>query len=194
MRKSSVNRNTLETEVSIVLNLDGSGIKKINTGIKFYDHMLNQLAAHGFFDIEIDVKSLDMDPHHIVEDVSLTLGDAFKQALGHKKGINRYGWAMIPMDESLALCSIDLSGRPSSHYSAEIQEEKVSDFETILLKHFFNSFATGSLSTIHIKLLNGEDVHHKIEAMFKAFAKALNIACGINKEHSESLPSTKGII
>ena len=114
MRKSNAERKTLETEININLNLDGSGIKKIATGIKFFDHMLDQLASHGYFDIEIEVKSHDEDPHHIVEDVALTLGNAFKQALGDKKGINRYGWAIIPMDEALSLCSVDLSGRPFS--------------------------------------------------------------------------------
>lgn len=194
MRKSKVERKTLETEVTISLNLDGTGIKKINTGIKFYDHMLEQLAAHGYFDLEIDVISHDKDHHHILEDVALTLGSAFKQTLGDKKGINRYGWSVIPMDEALSLCSVDLSGRPTSCFVAKIEEECVSDFETILLKHFFASFAVGSLSTVHIKLLEGEDVHHKIEAIFKSFAKSLNIACAINEKHSDIMPSTKGTI
>jgi imidazoleglycerol-phosphate dehydratase len=194
MRKSSVERKTLETEVFVDLNIDGTGKKKISTGIKFFDHMLEQLAAHGYFDLEINVISHDKDTHHILEDVALTLGDAFKKALGDKKGINRYGYTLIPMDEALTMCSVDLSGRPFSNVDAPISEEKVSDFETVLVKHFFNSFSVASLSTVHIKLMYGEDTHHKIEAIFKSFARALNIACSINKDHSDITPSTKGII
>ena len=194
MRKSSVERKTLETEVKVELNIDGSGVKKISTGIKFLDHMLEQLAAHGYFDIEIDVKSHDKDSHHILEDVALTLGEAFKKALGDKKGIRRYGSTLIPMDESLTLTSIDLSGRPFSNVDADIEEEKVSDFETVLVRHFFNSFAVASLSTIHIQLMYGEDTHHEIESIFKSFARALSMACSIDEKHSDITPSTKGII
>ena len=194
MRESKVERKTLETEITVNLNLDGNGIKKINTGIKFFDHMLEQLASHGYFDLDINVISHDNDPHHIVEDVALTIGEAFRNALGNKKGINRYGYTMIPMDESLTLCSIDLSGRPYCNFDAEISERKVRDLETALVRHFFSSFSVGSASTLHIKLMYGEDTHHKIESIFKAFARALNIACGINKDHSESVPSTKGTI
>jgi len=194
MRKSSGERKTLETEVSVDLSIDGTGKKKISTGIKFFDHMLEQLAAHGYYDLEINVISHDKDTHHILEDVALTLGDAFKKALGDKKGINRYGHTLIPMDEALTMCSVDLSGRPFSNVDAPISEEKVSDFETVLVKHFFNSFSVASLSTVHIKLMYGEDTHHKIESIFKSFARALNIACSINKDHSDIMPSTKGII
>jgi len=194
MRKSSTERKTLETEVTVNLNLDGSGEKKINTGIKFYDHILDQLASHGYFDLALEVKSFDQDPHHLVEDTALTLGEAFKKALGDKKGINRYGYTLIPMDESLSLCSIDLSGRPCCVFDAEIGDKKVRDLETALIKHFFESFSVGSMSTLHIKLLYGEDPHHKIESMFKAFARALDIACSINKEHPQTIPSTKGKI
>ncbi|OGI16607.1 MAG: imidazoleglycerol-phosphate dehydratase [Candidatus Melainabacteria bacterium RIFOXYA12_FULL_32_12] len=194
MRESKVERKTLETEISIKLNLDGTGSKKINTGIKFFDHMLDQLSSHGYFDLEIEVKSHDNDPHHIVEDTSLALGEAFKKALGDKKGINRYGYTTIPMDEALTLCSIDLSGRPYCNFDAKMTEERVRDFETILTNHFFQSFSVGSLSTLHISLLYGEDTHHIIESIFKAFARALNTACSINKEHAESIPSTKGTI
>lgn len=194
MRNSCVERKTLETEIYVSVNLDGKGKKHVDTGIKFYDHMLEQLASHGHFDLEIKVKSLDGDPHHIVEDVAITLGEAFKKALGDKKGINRYGWSIVPMDESLTMCSIDLSGRSYLAYSAEIREEITRDMPVTLVKHFFQSFSSGSSSTLHIKLLDGEDVHHKIESMFKAFAKALNIACSINNEYSDVVPSTKGVI
>jgi imidazoleglycerol-phosphate dehydratase len=194
MRSSSVERKTLETEVKVSLNLDGKGIKKISTGIRFFDHMLEQFAAHGYFDIEIDVKSHDLDSHHILEDVAITLGDAFKKALGDKKGITRYGYTLISMDEALTLCSVDLSGRPYSNVDAEINEEKISDFETVLINHFFSSFAVASLSTIHVKLMYGEDTHHKIESIFKAFARAMRIACAIDKDNSDTTPSTKGIL
>lgn len=194
MRTSLVERKTLETEITVKLNLDGTGRKKIDTGIRFYNHMLEQLASHGFFDIEITANSLDKDHHHVVEDVALTLGEAFKKALGNKKGINRYGWSVVPMDEALTMCSIDLSGRAYLGYSAEIKEEFSSDMETTLVKHFFGSFSYGSSSTLHVKLLDGEDVHHKIESMFKSFAKALNIACAVNSAHTDTVPSTKGVI
>ena len=194
MRKSSIERKTLETEVQVSLNLDGTGSKNISTGILFLDHMLDQLASHGYFDLDIKAKSKDKDPHHVLEDVSLTLGEAFLKALGNKKGIIRYGYTVIPMDEALTLTSIDISGRPFCSFDVPIQEEKVSDFETVLTKHFFISFANAAKMTIHIKLLDGEDTHHKIESVFKSFARSLRIACSIDKDHSDTMPSTKGII
>jgi imidazoleglycerol-phosphate dehydratase len=194
MRTASVERKTLETEIKINLNIDGTGVKKIDTGIKFFNHMLEQLASHGYFDLEVIVNSLDQNSHHIVEDVALSLGEAFRKALGDKKGINRFGYTAIPMDESLSLVSIDISGRPFCAYTADMKEEMVSDLETALIKHFFTSFAIVGMLTLHIMLLKGEDPHHKIESMFKAFAKALNEACSINKSHSDTLPSTKGVL
>lgn len=194
MREATYERKTLETEVKVSLNLDGSGQKKISTGIRFFDHMLEQLSAHGHFDIDLSVVSHDKDTHHVVEDVAITLGEAFKQALGDKKGIKRYGKMLLPMDESLALVAVDLSGRPYSNVDAKIDEERVSDFETVLLKHFFNSLAVASLSTIHISLLYGEDTHHKIEAIFKSFARALAEACSIDEKNKDSVPSTKGVL
>lgn len=194
MRCSSKVRKTLETEVKVDINLDGIGSKKINTGIKFFDHMLEQLAMHASYDLSIEVISHDKDNHHVVEDVALTLGSAFLEALGDKKGINRYGEKFIPMDESLALCVLDLSGRVFSKVDAQIKDEKTSDFETVLLKHFFASFAQASLSTIHIKLLDGSDTHHMIEAIFKAFARALSFATAINESKKDIVPSTKGVL
>jgi len=194
MRTATVERKTLETEIKISLNLDGTGVKKINTGIKFYDHMLEQLASHGYFDLEITAKSLDNDIHHVVEDVALALGEAFRNAIGNKKGINRYGNALIPMDESLTQVAVDFSGRPFCGYNVSIQEELVSEFETALFKHFFVSFSTTAMLTLHIRLLEGEDPHHKVESVFKSFARALSQACSINQAHSEILPSTKGVI
>lgn len=194
MRASKKIRKTLETEVKIELNIDGSGKREINTPIKFFTHMLEQFAAHGGFDLKIDVQSHDKDNHHVIEDVALTLGDAFKEALGDKKGVNRYGNFILPMDEALSLAVVDLSGRAFSKVNVEIKDEKTSDFETVLLPHFFNSFAQASLSTIHIKLLDGSDTHHIIEAVFKSFAKALKIACAIDKNKKDEIPSTKGIL
>ncbi len=194
MRTSTRERKTLETEIKISLNLDGTGKRNISTGIKFFDHMLEQFAAHGHFDIDINSKSLDGDSHHVLEDTAITLGEAFKEALGNKKGIKRYGHAIIPMDEALVLSVIDFSGRPFSGVDVGIEEQIVSDFETVLLKHFFNSFSVASASTIHIKLLAGEDTHHKIEAVFKSFARAVSQAVSIDEKYSDITPSTKGVL
>ena len=194
MRTATIDRKTFETEIRVNLNIDGKGNKKINTGIRFFDHMLEQFAAHGHFDLEIEVNSLDKDLHHIIEDVAITIGEAFKKALGDKKGIYRYGYTLIPMDEALTLTSIDLSGRPYCNYDVQIKEEKTSDFDTILVKHFLSSFAVASLSTVHIKLMYGEDTHHIIESIFKSFARALRQASDINAEYKDITPSTKGIL
>lgn len=194
MRVSNKERKTLETEVKIELNLDGIGNREINTPIKFFTHMLEQFAAHGGFDLKIDVQSHDKDNHHVIEDVALTLGEAFKEALGDKRGITRYGSFVLPMDEALSLAVVDLSGRAFSRVNVGIKDEKTSDFETVLLPHFFNSFAQASLSTIHIKMLDGSDTHHIIEAVFKSFARALNIACSIDENKKDIIPSTKGLL
>lgn len=194
MRKSLKERKTLETEVKIELNIDGEGKREINTPIKFFSHMLEQFAAHGGFDLKINVQSHDKDNHHVVEDVALTLGEAFKEALGDKKGIIRYGSFILPMDEALSLAVVDLSGRAFSKTNVDIKDEKTSDFETVLLPHFFNSFAQASLSTIHIKMLDGTDTHHIIEAVFKSFARALSVACTIDEKKKDIIPSTKGLL
>ena len=194
MRTASIERNTLETKIRLSLNIDGNGNKKIKTDIPFFKHMLEQFAAHGYFDIDLDIISLDGDIHHTVEDVAIVLGQAFKEALGDKKGIKRYGNATIPMDEALVMCAIDLSGRAFCNTDLDIKEEKTGDFDTILVKHFMTSFAANSLSTLHIKSLYGEDTHHIIEAAFKAFARALKTACEIDSEHKDITPSTKGIL
>ena len=148
----------------------------------------------GYFDIDLDVISLDGDIHHTVEDAAIVLGQAFKDALGDKKGIKRYGNAVIPMDEALVMCAVDLSGRAYCNTDLDIKEEKTGDFDTILVKHFMTSFAANSLSTLHLKSLYGEDTHHIIEAAFKAFARALKTACEIDAEHKDIMPSTKGIL
>src|SRR5574344_71453 len=193
MRKSVKVRKTSETEVRVELNIDGSGKREIETPIKFFTHMLEQFSAHGDFDLKLSVKSHDSDNHHIVEDVAITLGEAFKEALGEKRGIARYGNFILPMDEALALSVVDLSGRAFSKVDAVINDEKTSDFETILLPHFFNSFAQNTLSTIHVKLLDGSDTHHIIEAIFKSFARALKTACS-KIEGNNEIPSTKAIL
>lgn len=194
MRTSSKERKTFETEVKIELNIDGTGKREISTPIKFFTHMLEQFAAHGSFDLKIDVQSHDKDNHHVIEDVALTLGEAFKEALSDKKGITRYGSFILPMDEALSLAVIDLSGRAFSKIDVEIKDEKTSDFETVLLPHFFNSFAQASLSTIHVKMLDGTDTHHIIEAVFKSFARALRIACSTDETKKDIIPSTKGLL
>lgn len=194
MRQCAKVRKTAETEIKVELNIDGKGQHKINTGIKFFDHMLEQLAHHASFDLVIDVISHDKDNHHVVEDVAITLGSALSEALGDKKGITRYGEKILPMDEALVLSVVDLSGRIFSKVDAVIRDEKTSDFETVILPHFFSSFAQSALMTIHIKMLDGYDTHHIIEAIFKSFARALKIAVTIDEKNKDIIPSTKGIL
>lgn len=194
MRQSSKVRKTAETEITVNLNIDGDGKYKINTGINFFNHMLEQFACHSNFDLEIDVNSLDKDFHHIVEDVAITLGSALKEALGDKKGINRYGEKILPMDDALILSAVDVSGRIYSKTDIEVKDERTSDFETVLLPHFFMSFAQSAQMTIHIKKLEGYDTHHIIECTFKSFARALRQAVGIDEKMKNKIPSTKGIL
>lgn len=194
MRTSQKIRKTLETEVKIELNVDGTGQREIKTPIKFFTHMLEQFAAHGSFDLKIDVESHDKDHHHVVEDVALTLGEAFKEALGDKKGITRYGSFVLPMDEALVLSVVDLSGRAFSKTDVLVKDKRTSDFETVILPHFFSSFAQASQSTIHIKMLDGCDTHHIIEAVFKSFARAIKISCSIDEKNKDLIPSTKGLL
>lgn len=194
MRQCGKTRKTNETEVSVNINLDGSGIYKINTGIKFFDHMLEQFTYHSGFDLSVNVISHDNDNHHIVEDVAITLGSAIKEALDDKKGILRYGEKIIPMDEALVLSVVDISGRIYSKVDVRVHDERTSDFETVILPHFFSSFAQSALMTIHIKMLDGYDTHHIIEAVFKSFARALKMAVSIDKNSKDNIPSTKGVL
>lgn len=194
MRQSAKLRETKETKINVNLNIDGNGNYKINTGIKFFDHMLEQLAHHAGFDLEIDVTSHDKDNHHVVEDVAITLGQAFLEALGDKKGITRYGEKILPMDEALVLSVVDISGRVFSKTDVVVKDEKTSDFETVILPHFFASFAQAALMTIHIKMIDGYDTHHIIEAVFKSFARALRIAVSYDENNKDKVPSTKGIL
>ncbi len=194
MRQCVKVRKTSETEVTVKLNLDGTGLYNINTGIKFFNHMLEQFAHHGGFDLEISVVSHDGDNHHIAEDTALALGSALNEALGDKKGIARYGEKILPMDEALVLSAVDLSGRVFSKVSVEFKDERTSDFETVIVPHFFSSFAQASLMTIHIRMLDGIDTHHIIEAVFKSFARALKTAVSLDNLNKDKIPSTKGVL
>lgn len=186
-------RFTKETKIRVSINLDGNGKSKIKTGIGFFDHMLKQIARHSNIDLDINANGdLWVDEHHTVEDVGITLGETISGALGNKKGIQRYGFA-VPMDDAIALCSIDLGGRSSLIFKCKFHREKVGDFPTELVKEFFRGIAQGLKANIFFQV-KGENEHHKIEAMFKAFAKALNEACRIDERNKGLLPTTKGLI
>ena len=190
-RTATINRRTNETDVALTLSLDG-GAAEISTGIGFFDHMLAQLARHGGFGITLKcLGDLEVDGHHTVEDTGLALGAALREALGDKRGIERYGQAVIPMDEALALCAVDLSGRPCLRYSAEIPAGRVGDFDTELVREFMQAFCNSGMFALHIRQLDGVNSHHIIEAMFKALARALKAAVAVT---GEDLPSTKGAL
>lgn len=192
-RISIIARKTNETNIVINLNLDGSGNSSINTGIGFFDHMLEQVASHANFDIDLKVKGdLNVDEHHTVEDTALVLGEAINRALGGKEGIQRYGF-FIPMDESVALCTIDLGGRSYLNFNCSFRRSKVGDFPTELTKEFFRAIASSMKSNLYIKA-KGENDHHKIESIFKAFAKSLNEAARLDERNKNRIPSTKGIL
>ena len=192
MRRSEVKRETAETRVELTLELDGSGRADIKTGIGFLDHMLTLLALHGGFDLAVSCHGdLEVDGHHSTEDIGLCLGAALTQALGNKRGINRYGSVVLPMDEALILCAVDLSGRPCLRYSAEIPSEKVGDFDTELAREFFQALANTGLMSLHIRQLDGINSHHIIEGMFKALGRALRQAVQVT---GGALPSTKGVL
>lgn len=192
MRNSSVIRKTNETNIAAELNIDGSGIAEISTGIGFLDHMLTLFAFHGGFDLKIScIGDLYVDTHHTAEDVGILLGNAFAEALGDKKGIERYGSMLLPMDEALARAVVDLSGRPYLVYNAELKRDSIGTMAAEDFKEFFRAFSNGSLSTIHMEVLYGENDHHKIEAVFKGFGRAVKAACRIT---SDCLQSTKGVL
>lgn len=191
-RTSVVTRNTKETEIQISLNLDGSGKADIQTGIGFFDHMLNSFARHGFFDLTVKVKGdLEVDTHHTIEDTGIVLGQAIKQAVGDKKGIVRYGSQILPMDESLVLCALDLCGRPYLVYDLDLDREKVGDLETEMVREFFYAVSYAAEMNLHIRQMAGMNNHHIIEAAFKAFAKALDSAVAAEPRLTGVL-STKG--
>ena len=193
-RCAFVERNTSETKIKMSLNLDGSGKAKIHTGIGFFDHMLNSFARHGFFDLVVEVEGdLWVDCHHTIEDVGIVLGEAIRQAVGDKKGIKRYGSFLLPMDETLVLCAIDLSGRPYFVMDCDFTMERVGEFDTEMVKEFFYAVSYSSAMNLHLKKVHGENNHHIIEAAFKAFAKALDEATGMDPRITDVL-STKGAL
>jgi len=193
LRTVEIKRKTKETEIAIKLCLDGEGKSKIKTGIGFFDHMLDQIARHGNIDLSIYVKGdLHVDEHHTIEDTGIALGEAIRKALGDKKGIKRYGY-FLPMDDSIAQCAIDIGGRHYLNFRCKFEREKVGEFPTELTEEFFRGLSAGMLSNIYIKC-QGKNDHHKIEVIFKAFAKALNEACRIDERANNLLPSTKGLL
>ena len=195
MRETKVERTTDETEIEIVLGLDGSGVHDISTGIGFLDHMLTQLAVHGFFDINVQTRGdLHIDAHHTIEDTALSLGKAFNQALGDRKGIVRMGFGCVPMDDALAHVSVDLSGRPYSVIHAEWHTSAIGNFPTRLVAHFFESLAVTMCANLHARVLYGSDDHHQAEALFKSLARALDTATQVDPRRSGVVPSTKGIL
>jgi imidazoleglycerol-phosphate dehydratase len=195
MRTAEISRQTNETQITIKLDLDGSGKHEISTGIGFLDHMLTHLAVHGLFDLSVQAKGdLHIDTHHTVEDVALTLGQAFYQALGDRKGITRIGDSFVPMDETLAHIAIDLSGRPYAVIQAEWHTPYVGNIPTTLFPHFFESFAVTSRCNLHGRILYGRDDHHQAEALFKAFARALDAAAQMDPRRAGGIPSTKGTL
>ena len=195
MRKSEINRNTAETKIALTLNLDGSGASEISTGCGFLDHMLTLFASHGRFDLLCECKGdVEVDYHHSVEDIGICLGKAFAEAVGNCKGIKRYGNMMLPMDESLVLCALDVSGRAYLAYGLDIKAEKIGDFDTELIEEFFLAFVRNANITLHIKQLDGKNAHHIAEAAFKAFARALRHAVEIDEKTKDEIPSTKGVL
>jgi len=193
MRQAQVTRNTLETQISIKLNLDGSGKSKLTTGIGFFDHMLDQVARHGMIDMEIEAKGdLHIDAHHTVEDVGITFGQAFAKALGDKKGVRRYGHAYVPLDEALSRVVLDLSGRPGLEYAVDYARGLVGEFDIDLVHEFFQGFANHALVTLHIDNFKGRNAHHQAETIFKAFGRALRMASEMDPRAAGALPSTKG--
>jgi len=195
-RTSTIERNTKETKISLTLNIDGTGQSDIKTGLAFFDHMLDQIARHGLFDITLHCDGdLDVDAHHTVEDCGLALGSALKQAVGDKKGIRRYGHAYLPMDECLSRVALDISNRPYSVWNVDFTIDRLGEnMETELFGHFFHSIAQEGGITLHCENLYGENNHHIIESVFKAFAKSLRMACEIDPRAADQLPTTKGAL
>jgi imidazoleglycerol-phosphate dehydratase len=192
-REAAVTRNTAETQITARVNLDGTGRAKLDTGIGFFDHMLDQIARHGLIDLEIQAKGdLHIDGHHTVEDVGITLGQAVYQAVGDKKGIRRYGHAYVPLDEALSRVVIDFSGRPGLIMNVPFKSGMIGGFDTQLTHEFFQGFANHAFVTLHIDNLRGENAHHQCETVFKAFARALRAALELDPRAAGTLPSTKG--
>ena len=194
-RRAAIDRETTETRIALQLVLDGSGQYTVSTGIRFFDHMLELLARHGAFDLKLRATGdLDVDQHHTVEDVGIALGQAVTQALGSKRGINRAGYFVMPMDETLGVAAVDLSGRVHAVTDLNLSVERVGDLQAELVHDFFDGFAQGARANVHVKVLYGRSSHHQIEALFKAFARALRVACSRDRQLGEMLPSTKELL
>lgn len=195
MRMAKLHRKTNETDIRVVLRLDGGGRYRVSTGIRFLDHMLELFARHGGFDLELTAAGdLDVDQHHTVEDAGIALGESFNTALGDKRGILRAGYFVMPMDESLAVAALDLGGRPFCVVDAKIAAARVGDFQTELVEDFFQGFAQAARANVHLRVLYGRSSHHQVEAIFKAFARALRFAVARDKRLRGVLPSTKGLL
>jgi imidazoleglycerol-phosphate dehydratase len=194
-RSATFNRQTTETQIKGKLVLDGRGRYSVSTGIRFFDHMLELFTRHGGFDLTLTARGdLDVDQHHTVEDVGITLGEAVLKALGDRKGINRAGYFLMPMDETLAMSAVDLSGRPHAVVNLKVKVRTVGDLQTELVHDFFEGFASAARANVHVGVLYGRSSHHHIEAVFKAFARALRVACAKDKRLAKMLPSTKGLL
>jgi len=194
-RTATVTRNTLETQITVTINLDGSGKSHFATGVPFLDHMLEQISRHGLIDLDIVAKGdLHIDAHHTVEDVGITLGQAFDKAVGDKKGIIRYGHSYVPLDEALSRVVIDLSGRPGIEYNIEFTRARIGEFDVDLFLEFFRGFINHAKVTLHIDNLRGVNAHHQAETVFKAFGRALRMAVAVDERAADALPSTKGAL
>lgn len=192
-RKASVERNTLETQIKVSVNLDGEGVARLNTGVPFLEHMLDQVARHGMIDLDIEAKGdLHIDAHHTVEDIGITLGQAFNQALGDKKGLRRYGHAYVPLDEALSRVVVDFSGRPGLEHRVDYSRSAIGDFDVDLLHEFFQGFVNHALVTLHIDNIRGSNAHHIAETVFKAFGRAVRMALELDERMRDIMPSTKG--
>jgi imidazoleglycerol-phosphate dehydratase len=195
LRRATINRLTTETQIRLRLEIDGRGRYDVRTGVRFLDHMLELFTRHGGFDLTLSATGdLDVDAHHTVEDVGIALGEAFASALGSKRGINRAGYFIMPMDETLAVAAVDLSGRPFAVVDLRLGVKQVGDLPTELVQDFFEGFAAAARANVHVKVLYGRSSHHQIEAIFKAFARALRVACSKDKRLAKMLPSTKGLL
>ena len=195
MRRGVIHRQTKETDIAVRLEIDGRGRYEVSTGIRFLDHMLDLVARHGGFDLKIEAKGdLDVDQHHTVEDLGIALGEAVSSALGTRRGINRAGYFVMPMDDTLGVAAIDLSGRPHAVVDLRLKVQRVGDLQSELLIDFFEGFAQGARANVHLKVLYGRSSHHQIEALFKAFARALRMACSRDRRLAKVMPSTKGLL
>ncbi|MDN5842307.1 MAG: imidazoleglycerol-phosphate dehydratase HisB [Alcaligenaceae bacterium] len=195
MRTADIRRNTNETRIHVVINLDGTGERRLDTGVPFLDHMLDQIARHGLIDLDVHCEGdLEIDDHHTVEDVGITLGQAFAEAAGDKAGLRRYGHAYVPLDEALSRVVIDFSGRPGLHYFLPFTRARIGTFDVDLTREFFQGFVNHALVTLHIDNLRGENAHHQCETVFKAFGRALRMALEVDPRSGGAIPSTKGTL